>query len=115
MENQLAALLGERHDAGRSRVLTPYHRDEAITVSKAAKLYGKSAGTIRTWASVHGLGRRVADGQWQLSRAACAMWLDGDKRALNLLLQGNREAPEVVAYFRRLGLGHLLPKGGANV
>jgi hypothetical protein len=41
------------------------------------------------------------------------MFMDGDKQALNAYLRGDRTSPNVVRYYERLGLGHLLTKGGA--
>jgi hypothetical protein len=85
------------------QVLIPWNAREAICVTEAAKIAGCSLVTVRTWASLHGLGRRVG-GRWMLSRVALAMYLDGDTRALAAYLQGDRESELVVGYFARYGL-----------
>jgi hypothetical protein len=60
----------------RPRVLVPWDAREAITVTEAAKIAGCSLVTIRTWAHLDGLGRRVG-GRWMLSKVALAMFLSG--------------------------------------
>ena len=55
---------------------------------------------------LHDIGRRVGDGQWMVSRAALAMWLDGDRKALAAYLAGERDRPMVSVYFERAGLQH---------
>lgn len=85
-------------------VLRPYTVEEAITVAEAARLTRKSPGTIRNWASLRDLGRRVGGGDWQLSRVALAMFLDGDREALALYLKGDRSSAKVVGYFAHLSI-----------
>lgn len=85
------------------RILIPWDVREAITVTEAAKVAGCSLVTIRTWAHMDGLGRRVG-GRWMISKVALAMFLDGDKRALAAYLAGDRESELVAGYFKRVGL-----------
>jgi hypothetical protein len=62
---------------------------------------------MRSWCVVHGLGRRVGDGPWNVSQVALAMFLDGDDKALRAYLAGDRSGPLVVPYFERFGLSAL--------
>ena len=71
------------------QVLRPYHRSEAITVTETALMARKSKRTIRDWCNLHDIGRRIG-GQWQISRVALAMFLDGDLEALKTYLRGDR-------------------------
>ncbi|MDH2402019.1 hypothetical protein QCM77_18940 [Bradyrhizobium sp. SSUT18] len=84
--------------------LKPFDRNEAITVKEAAAVAGKSPGTIREWCKSYGVGRRVGDGTWWVSRVALAMFLDGDKAALNSYLAGDRVGERVVSYFDRFDI-----------
>jgi hypothetical protein len=63
---------------------------------------GKSKRTVREWCQLHDVGRRIG-GQWAVSRVALAMFLDGDKLALEAYLAGDRTSPIVTAYFDRCG------------
>ena len=90
------------------QVLIPFDRREGMTLRDAAKLAGKSEGTVRTWCQQHDIGRRVAGGPWCVSRVALAMLLDGDADALAVYHAGDRHGPLVASYFERLGLGGLL-------
>jgi len=90
------------------QVLIPFDKREAMTLREAAKLAGKSEGTVRTWCQQHDIGWRVAGGPWCVSRVALAMLLDGDGDALTAYLAGDRHGPLVAAYYERLGLGALL-------
>jgi hypothetical protein len=87
------------------KVLVPYDRREAIDLRTAASMAGRSETTVRTWCGVHDIGRRVANGPWQVSRVALAMFLDGDGDALRAYLAGARDGPLVAPYFARAGLG----------
>src|SRR5215213_6867943 len=78
-------------------VLVPYDKREGMTLREAAKLAGKSEGTVRTWCQQYDIGRRVAGGPWCVSRVALAAYHAGD-----------RHGPLVASYFERLGLGALL-------
>jgi hypothetical protein len=97
-------------DALTSRVLHPFHRDEAITIKKAAGIADKSEGTVRNWCNEHEIGRRIAGGTWSVSRVALAMLLDGANGALGMYLRGERQHESVATYYRTLGLGHLLSR-----
>lgn len=84
-------------------VLHPFDRREALTVAEAAQIANRSKRTVRDWALLHLLGRRIA-GRWIISRVPVAMFLDGDRDALSRYLDGDREAPAVTGYFERLGI-----------
>jgi hypothetical protein len=58
------------------RTLIPFHVREAISLKDAAAVAGKSQRTVRRWCSEHGIGRRIADGSWAVSRVALAMLLE---------------------------------------
>ena len=98
-----------RRDAGmiadRNFALVPYDKREAITVDKAAAIAGRSASTVRGWCERYPIARRVAGGNWQISRIALQMLLDGDLEALRAYGAGDRNSPGVSAYFKQLGLG----------
>jgi hypothetical protein len=90
------------------RVLKPFHACEAVPLSIAAAIAGKSERTLRTWCVDHALGRRIG-GHWSVSRVALTMFLDGDEAALADYHAGARARSERVAgYYRRLDLGKLL-------
>ena len=95
------------HD-GEPWILRPYNRAEAFSVAEAAFVAKKSKRTIREWALLHDLGRRIG-GQWVVSKVALAMWLDGATDALTAYLGGDRSSPRVIHYFERLGVP--LPTG----
>lgn len=83
------------------QVLIPYNRHEAITLRQAALIAGRSESTMRSWCQNHHIGRRIVGGQWEVSKPALLMLLDGDASALRAYLQGDRESDLVGAYFRR--------------
>ena len=85
------------------RVLIPFDRREALSLVQAAEIAGRSVETIRRWASLNDLGRRIG-GQWAVSRVALAMFLDGDRAALKAYLRGDSDGPLVAGYFIRAGL-----------
>jgi Helix-turn-helix domain len=87
----------------RPQVLVPWDVREALSVVEAAAIIGCSLVTVRNWASMHGLGRRVG-GKWMLSRVALQMYLDGDRRALGAYLLGDRQSELVLPYFEKCGL-----------
>jgi hypothetical protein len=62
--------------------LVPFHAAEGLTMKEAARVAGKSERTVRNWCADHGIGRRVADGTWVVSKVALQMLLDGDTDAL---------------------------------
>jgi hypothetical protein len=84
----------------KAQVLLPFDLSEALTVSEAAAISGRTKVTMRTWAALYHLGRPVG-GRWMISRVALAMYLDGDRKALLAYVAGDRECDEVAAYFRR--------------
>ena len=59
-----------------------------MTLRDAARLAGKSEGTVRKWCQQHDIGRRVAGGPWCVYRVALAMLLDGNADALAAYLAG---------------------------
>jgi hypothetical protein len=85
------------------RVLIPFDRREALSVSQAAQVAGKSERTLRLWCALYDIGRRVGGGRWQVSRVALMMMLDGDAEALRAYLSGDRSSEGVARYFERSG------------
>ena len=115
-EHSLAQALGTQPLPNRARVsldaypawpnvLVPYDERDAISVTVAARKAGKAVRTIRLWACMHGIGRRIAGGSWKISRVALQMLLDGDRVALDRYHAGNRKHPTVLAYFERMRRG----------
>jgi hypothetical protein len=94
--------------AAKPSILTPFDKRESMSLAEAAKLAGRSDGTLKTWCHQWGIGRRVAGGPWCVSRVALAMLLDGDAAALRAYHSGDRHGPLVAPYFHRLGLAVLL-------
>jgi hypothetical protein len=90
------------------RVLIPFDKREAMSLGEAAKLAGRSQGTLKTWCQQRDIGRRVAGGPWCVSRVALAMLLDGDAAALAAYHAGDRHGPSVAQYYDRLGLSSLI-------
>jgi hypothetical protein len=82
-----------------------------MTIRQAATRAGKSEGTIRSWCGTYFIGRHIGPGAWRVSKVCLEMFLDGDLSSMDLYLKGDRSSPSVVAYYERLGLGHLV-KGG---
>jgi hypothetical protein len=100
-----------------SRALIPFNFKEAVSVKEAASIAGRSQRTIRRWTMEFGIGRRIAGGNWAVSRVALAMLLDGDHDALIGYCNGARAQFEPVArHFQKVGLGELLtlPEFGAG-
>ncbi|UGY25681.1 hypothetical protein HU675_0002170 [Bradyrhizobium septentrionale] len=89
-------------------ILRPFDRREALSLSAAAKLAGRSHSTLRNWCEEHGIGRRIAGGNWAVSRVALQMLLDGEAEALFEYHMGNRDHPLVAVYFERAGLKCLI-------
>lgn len=85
------------------QVLRPYNRAEAMTVAEAAVEARRSPRTVRDWALLHDLGRKIA-GRLALSKVALAMWLDGNKLALALYLAGDRSSELIRRYFEDCGV-----------
>jgi hypothetical protein len=92
----------------RPQVLIPYDRREALTVQQAAELVGRSAATVRSWAALHDIGRRIGDGPWEISLPALMMHVENDRAALRAYLNGDRSSELVARYFRRSSLEALL-------
>src|SRR6204780_2783298 len=84
-------------------VLLPFDIREAVPISDAARIAGRSTVTVRTWAANLDLGRPVG-GRWMISRVALAMFLESDRKALRAYLSGDRENGLVVSYCQRFGL-----------
>jgi hypothetical protein len=97
----------ENQTRRKPQILLPWDVREAIFVAEAAKIAGCSLVTLRTWASLYGLGRRIG-GRWMLSRVALTMYLDGDAKALAAYLGGDRESELVIGYFERCGLSPVM-------
>src|SRR5687768_17068927 len=59
------------------QILIPYDAREAFSVKEAAAFAGRSEATVRNWATLYDLGRRIGVGGWALSKPAVSMFLDG--------------------------------------
>jgi hypothetical protein len=79
-----------------------------MTLQEAAYRARKSENTIRNWCEREGLGRRIG-GKWCVSKVALEMYLDGESRALDRYLQGDRASDDIVAYFGKFRLPVLRP------
>ncbi len=88
----------------RPQVLIPWNPAEALTIAEAAKIARKSVRTVRNWAAIHDIGRRVAGGDWMISRPALLMLLEDDGAALSAYHAGARTSDLVRPYFERAGL-----------
>ena len=97
-------------DAGcASFLLRPFDPHEALSLKQAAARAGKSTGTMRLWAEVYSIGRRIPrNGPWHVSAPALEMLLSGDTRNLKAYLAGDRSSA-VQEYFRQAGVPS--PKG----
>ena len=84
-------------------VLRPYDPQEAIGTSAAALRAGRCERTIREWACLHGIGRRIG-GRWAISAPALEMHLAGDAQALAKYLTGDRTSDHVLSYYAQLGI-----------
>ena len=85
-------------------ILVPFDKAEGTDLSCAAKTAGKSVGTVRNWCVQEGIGRRIGNGAWVVSKVALAMFLDGDQAALDAYHSGDRESSLVTSYFERVGV-----------
>ena len=92
------------------RVLTDYDPKEAISLKVAAGIANRSQETLREWASMKDLGRKIG-GRWMISHPALLMFLESDTKALRAYWGGDRTSPLVSAYFNRAGLS-ASTKGG---
>jgi hypothetical protein len=86
------------------KILSPFDKRECITLKEAAGIVGRSESTRRGWCDEYGLGRRIGGGPWSVSKAALAMFLDDDLKALRAYHAGDRTSDLVAAYFERAGL-----------
>jgi hypothetical protein len=68
--------------ADRTYTLVPFNVRETLTLRQAAQVAGKTERTLRNWCAEFGIGRRVADGTWSVSKVALALLLDGDDDSL---------------------------------
>jgi hypothetical protein len=84
-------------------ILQPFDKRECISLKEPADVAGKSESTLRGWCEKHGLGRRIGGGPWSVSKVALAMFLDGDKKALQAYHAGDRTGAIVKADFERVG------------
>lgn len=84
-------------------VLKPYDPREAISPDIAARQTHRTTETMRQWASLYALGRKVG-GRWFLSRVALAMFLENDFTALKAFHLGDRASELVEPYLKRLAL-----------
>ena len=82
------------------QILIPFDAAEAMTIAEAVRVAGRSDDTVRRWAQLHDLGRRIG-GRWMISRYALKMYLDGDKSALREYLRGDRTGELVRPYMPR--------------
>ena len=88
----------------RKFVLSPYDKREAMSVRAAAEKAGRSVSTLHNWCERHCIARKIAGGNWEVSRIALQMLLDGDLEALAAYSAGDRASPHVAAYFKQFGL-----------
>jgi hypothetical protein len=95
------------------QVLIPFDRREALTLQQAAHRAMRTVETMRRWAALYDLGRLIS-GRWLISRVALAMHLDGDRKALQAYLAGDRAGPLVRPYYEREDLGTLQQELPAN-
>src|ERR1700722_14555022 len=86
------------------KILVPFDKRECISLKEAADIAGRSESTMRNWCDEYGLGRRIGSGPWSVSKAALAMHLDGDRKALRAYHAGDRTSNLVAPYFERAGL-----------
>ncbi|TPK42627.1 MULTISPECIES: hypothetical protein [unclassified Mesorhizobium] len=81
---------------------------EAITVKQALEVfkdYRLSEDTLRRLVRQFHLANQTMTGApLRISAPGLAMVLDGDRHALELLREDDRRHPDVVRYFRRLGI-----------
>lgn len=83
----------------------PMKAAEIISVKEAARRACLTPETIRGWCKKFEIGRRPGGtGDWQVSAPALEMLLNGDFEALESFRQGNRNDPNVEAYFLNVGL-----------
>jgi hypothetical protein len=86
------------------KILVPFDKRECISLKEAADIAGKSESTMRGRCIKDGLGRRVGDETWMVSKIALKMFLEGDRKALRAYHAGDRTSDLVAPYFKREGL-----------
>jgi hypothetical protein len=101
-------LIPTRVISERRYILVPYDRREAMSIERAAERAGKSPSTLRNWCEKNGIGRRIGNGHWEVSKIALQILLDGNTDALAAYHAGDRRDPTVMAYFEKSGLGCLV-------
>jgi hypothetical protein len=87
---------------------------ESLSIVAAARFSGKSENTIRLWAMRYGIGRKIG-GDWDISRVAVRIFLDGDMAALATYHTGDRTNPLVRPYFERTGCAAHLHHSAGNM
>jgi hypothetical protein len=92
-------------DTDERKILSPFDKRECISLKEAANIAGRSQSTLRGWCAVYGLGRRIGGGTWSVSKVALAMFLDGDRKALQAYHSGDRTGEMVKSYFEQAGSG----------
>jgi len=85
------------------RVLSDYDPEEAISLGRAAAIANRSKETMREWASMRDLGRKIG-GRWMISHPCLLMYLESDAKALQAYWGGDRSSSVVSPYFVRAGL-----------
>ena len=86
------------------QVLLPYDEREAATLAEAARYLKVSKRTATRMASTRDIGRRV-DGRWLFSSVAMLFVMENRPDALARYLAGDRQSDDIVAAFRRFGIG----------
>jgi len=81
------------------RVLIPFIAKEACTVSQAAKIAGKSAGTIRNWIERFHIGCRVGPSHFMVSKIALRLLLCREWPGLLDYLRGDRLGDRVLLHI----------------
>jgi hypothetical protein len=92
------------------KVLTNFDAREALSLKQAASIAGRSIETLREWAAMRDIGRKIG-GRWMISHPCLLMYLESDAKALKAYWQGDRSSPLVSQYFSRAGLS-ASQKGG---
>ena len=75
---------------------------DAISVSVACKLSGRSGETVRQWCKTYGIGIQVSKNAcWRVSRPALRALLNGDAEAVQAIRAGDRRNPIAAEYYKR--------------
>ncbi|MCO6050636.1 hypothetical protein NGM99_12670 [Mesorhizobium sp. RP14(2022)] len=79
--------------------------DEITNLDRAAHQIGRSKDTVRRWCHLYGIAHQPTPGSpLEINRLALEMARYGDVRAIELLREGRRDAPEVKRYAEHIGL-----------